>query len=265
MNMVLKIISGGQTGAERAALDFAIRMNIPHCGYIPMSKAPLTGPYRGRYNLQLMPTFSRIKSIEQNVIDSDGTLVISHRKVSVDVKYSLEMSVLHSKPHLHVVLHQKATSQVSQDIKRWIKDNNIEILNVTGPMATKDPNIYDAVMNILEKYYYSAIDDKSYDVVRGTMIPRTVEEAVEKLIANMPFRQKVIVAKMIEEDLIHLDFTVGAYIRDHFALWSGNQELFIDCIRCSGKSIYNLDEAVSVIIREFWKRLSEEYRLRKVK
>jgi hypothetical protein len=78
--MINKIISGGQTGADRAALDFALKFNIPHGGWIPKGRIAEDGPLPAKYQLQEMPTSSYPKRTEQNVIDSDGTLIFSRGK-----------------------------------------------------------------------------------------------------------------------------------------------------------------------------------------
>ena len=75
--MIRKIISGGQTGADRAALDVAIKFNIPHGGWIPKGRKAEDGRLPDRYQLQEMPTPSYPERTEQNVIDSDGTLIFS--------------------------------------------------------------------------------------------------------------------------------------------------------------------------------------------
>ena len=68
--MIQKIISGGQTGADQAALDAAIELNIPHGGWVPKGRLTEDGILPGRYNLKEMPTTSYPKRTEQNIIDS---------------------------------------------------------------------------------------------------------------------------------------------------------------------------------------------------
>ena len=72
--MLKKIISGGQTGADRAALDAAIRLGIPHGGWVPKGRIAEDGPLDPTYHLREMPTDSYIERTEKNVTDSDGTL-----------------------------------------------------------------------------------------------------------------------------------------------------------------------------------------------
>jgi len=72
--MLKKIISGGQTGADRAALDFAIKHKIPHGGWVPKGRLAEDGQLPKKYKLTEMPTTDYQKRTEQNVIGSDGTV-----------------------------------------------------------------------------------------------------------------------------------------------------------------------------------------------
>ena len=93
--MIKKIISGGQTGADRAALDVAIKFNIPHGGWIPKGRIAEDGPLPDKYQLQEMPTSSYPKRTEQNVIDSDGTLIFSRGKPTGGTDYTRKMVLKH--------------------------------------------------------------------------------------------------------------------------------------------------------------------------
>ena len=73
--MLEKIVSGGQTGADRAALDFAISKKIPHGGWVPKGRLAEDGPLPKKYKLQEMSTDSYQDRTEQNVIDADGTVI----------------------------------------------------------------------------------------------------------------------------------------------------------------------------------------------
>ena len=77
MDAALKIVSGGQTGADRAALDWAIAHGIPHGGWCPRGRKAEDGRIDGRYQLQETPSSSYTLRTERNVHDSDGTVVFS--------------------------------------------------------------------------------------------------------------------------------------------------------------------------------------------
>ena len=90
--MLEKIVSGGQTGADRAALDFAIKQKIPHGGWVPKGGLAEDGPLPKKYKLTEMPTDSYQERTEQNVIDSDGTVIISHGKLTGGSAYTQKMA-----------------------------------------------------------------------------------------------------------------------------------------------------------------------------
>ena len=79
--MVKKIVSGGQTGADQAALDVAIELGIPHGGWIPKGRKTESGPLPEKYKLKEMPTAFYPKRTVQNVVDPDGTFVEFHGNI----------------------------------------------------------------------------------------------------------------------------------------------------------------------------------------
>ena len=93
--MIKKIISGGQTGADRAVLDLAINLGIPHCGWIPKGRITEKNPLPKKYRLQLMPTDSYPARTEQNVIDSDGTLIVARGQLTGGIDYTRKMTLKH--------------------------------------------------------------------------------------------------------------------------------------------------------------------------
>jgi hypothetical protein len=97
-----KIVSGGQTGADRAALDVAIELGIPHGGWIPKGRKTERGPLPAKYKLKEVLTADCPKRTERNVIDSDGTLIISHGGLSGGSDFTRKMAEKHGKPWIHL-------------------------------------------------------------------------------------------------------------------------------------------------------------------
>ena len=95
--MIKKIISGTQSGVDRAALDFALKFNIPHGGWIPKGRIAEDGPLPEKYQLQEMPTSSYPKRTEQNVICSDATLIFSRGKPTGGTKRNEKGHILNFK------------------------------------------------------------------------------------------------------------------------------------------------------------------------
>ena len=148
--MLTKIISGGQTGADQAALDVAIKLNILHGGWIPKGRLTEDGPLAEKYDLQEMQTDSYSKRTEQNVIDSDGTVIFSHGKLTGGSAFTGKMAEKHTRPLLHLNMDKMSVSYAARMLQSWIIDNGIRVLNVAGPRASGDPEIYGMVTKVLE-------------------------------------------------------------------------------------------------------------------
>jgi hypothetical protein len=263
--MIKRIISGGQTGADRAALDFAIKVDLPHGGWVPKGRMAEDGPIPDRYNLKEMPTKNFPQRTERNVKKADGALIISHGKLTLGSDLTRKMAFKHKKPCLHIDLNETSIFEAAEQIIQWVLENRIEVLNIAGSRASKDPKIYRAVYELLETIYYMAVSKENVVAIRGVGMPKTVDDAVKRLIANMPLKFKVDLSKMDEGELINLHFTFGAFIRNQFGLWSGNEDLLNDSRQMSGITFMHPDDVAAFIIGELWKRLSKTHQLRVVK
>jgi len=151
--MITRILSGGQTGADRAALDFAIKHHIPHGGWLPKGRKTEDGTLPEKYQLQEMPTPDYSKRTKQNVLDSDGTLIVSHGFLTGGSALTEFLAEEHNKPYLHIDLNLLSMQEAAQIINQWIQSYKLKVLNVAGPRASKDPKIYQAIMNLLEKAF----------------------------------------------------------------------------------------------------------------
>src|SRR5580765_7508822 len=100
---IAKLVSGGQTGADRAALDFAIEHAIPHGGWCPAGRLAEDGTIPSRYRLTETPGSDYAQRTERNVRDSDGTVVFSTEPVlSGGAKETSGLARKHRKPLLHL-------------------------------------------------------------------------------------------------------------------------------------------------------------------
>ena len=147
----MKIISGGQTGTDRAALDFAIRHNVSHGGWVPKGRKAEDGRIPDIYQLQETPTDSYRARTEQNVVDSDGTLIISHGELirRSGSAYTVQMARKYRRPWLHLDMDRLSVERAAQMVQSWVTENKIEVLNVAGPRQSEDPAIYDTALKIL--------------------------------------------------------------------------------------------------------------------
>jgi hypothetical protein len=184
-----------------------------------------------------MPTESYPARTEQNVKDSDGTLIISRGKLSAGSDYTRKMTLRHHKQLLHIDLNSYEPFDAASLIDSWIRMQNIQILNVAGPRTSKDPEIYHDVINILEQTIQILnYEDKQSDAESGpnknrkpSKPPKTVDQAVARLFSELSFKDKSTTANMAEVELSVLHKTTGEYVRNDFGLWSGNKDLMTSC------------------------------------
>jgi hypothetical protein len=153
-NQVSKIISGGQTGADRAALDFAIRHNIPYGGWVPKGRTTEDGTLPEKYQLKEMTTPDYAMRTKQNVLDSDGTLIVSHGHLTGGSALTQFIAEEYKIPCLHIDLKLLPMQEAALTVNKWIKQHKLNVVNVAGPRGNKDPQIYEATMNLLEKAFF---------------------------------------------------------------------------------------------------------------
>lgn len=118
--MLQKIISGGQTGADQAGLDVAIKHNILHGGAIPKGRMAEDGVLPEKYNLIEMTTKSYPKRIEKNVVDSDGTVIFTHGKLTGGSLLTRKKAVEHDKPVIHLGLLVHNTEESAAILHQFV-------------------------------------------------------------------------------------------------------------------------------------------------
>ena len=154
MNLVAgieKIISGAQSGADRAGLDFAIEHHVPHGGWCPQGRKAEDGPIDPRYNLQETPSSNYLQRTEWNVRDSDGTVVFSIAPILTGgSQKTIELAHKHHKPVIHIA-KKGGSGLPAQALLRFILVHNIKVLNVAGPRASKEPDVYGFVKDVFVK------------------------------------------------------------------------------------------------------------------
>lgn len=149
MHSCIKIISGGQTGADQAALDAAINLGIPHGGWLPRGRKTETGPLSRKYKLTELPSAKYRDRTEKNIQESDGTLIISLGPLTGGSALTEALALRHDRPCLHLNLHLIDQREGIAALMQWMAEHQIETLNVAGPRASGEPRIYQAVFNLL--------------------------------------------------------------------------------------------------------------------
>src|SRR5438874_13738009 len=137
--MLTKIVSGGQTGVDRAALDVALELGIPCGGWCPKGRRAEDGPIPERYPLTETPWSGYPQRTQWNVRDSDGTLVLLNGEPDRGTRLTIELAARRKKPCLVVNLMDRPDPS---DVWAWADANGVSVLNVAGPRASECPNIY---------------------------------------------------------------------------------------------------------------------------
>jgi hypothetical protein len=268
--MIEKIISGGQTGADQAALDAAIKLGIPHGGWIPKGRITENGPLPDKYDLIEMPTESYPERTKKNIRESDGTLILSHGRLTGGSEYTQKWALKYGKSMLHTDLSSVTSFVATVQINNWIVDYDIKIMNVAGPRASKDSKIYQSTLDIIESALFLCFSENNFmykarkwdDKEHPLDLPQTVDEAVTDIITGMDLRDRSMLASLSEEDIIPLQLTLGLYIDQQLQVWSINESLKESCIRACREEGLDESNPSMVIIKKVWERLKETHRLR---
>ncbi len=134
-----KIISGGQIGVDRAALDVALELDIPCGGWCPKGRLAEDGAIDARYPLRETPTSEYAQRTAWNVRDSEGTLVLTWGPPTDGTAFTVLAAEQQGKPHLVVDL---AETDDVEPAREWVDAEAIRVLNVAGPRGSKCPSVY---------------------------------------------------------------------------------------------------------------------------
>jgi hypothetical protein len=146
-----KIISGGQTGADRAALDFAMARGIPHGGWCPRGRLTEDGPIAARYQLSETPDSDYAQRTEWNVRDADGTVIFSiTATLTGGSRYTAELAQHRHKPCLHLS-RERDGEAASGKLREFLARHEIKTLNVAGPRQSQEPSVGGFARDVLEQ------------------------------------------------------------------------------------------------------------------
>jgi hypothetical protein len=136
--------SGGRTGADRAALDFAIEFGLPHGGWCPRGRKAEDGPIEERYQLTETPSLRYSQRTEWNVRDSDATIVFSIApQVSGGSALTIAIAQRLGKPWLHLsaVVVSAEGADPAEVLLDFLATHRVSRLNVAGPRASQEPEV----------------------------------------------------------------------------------------------------------------------------
>ena len=142
----LIITSGGQSGTDRAALDFAIKHKIPCGGWCPKGRLAEDGAIPAHYPLKETATSDHSERTRKNIDDSDGTLIIFVKEMDDGTHYTLKYAEETEKP---VYVIDEASKTDPTAFRNWMEENKIRVLNVAGPRESSGEGTYRFAFRVL--------------------------------------------------------------------------------------------------------------------
>lgn len=144
---IQRIVSGGQTGVDRAALDIAIALHISHGGWCPRNRLSEDGRIPETYRLTETGSGEYPDRTRRNILDSHGTLILYQSQLHGGTKLTWQLAKKLGMPYQLTDLHR---AWRTPPIRRWITDHKITVLNVAGPRESSHPGIGEQAARFLK-------------------------------------------------------------------------------------------------------------------
>lgn len=148
--LITEIISGGQTGADRAALDWAIAHGVPHCGWCPQGRKAEDGQIPPIYTLKETESEGYLQRTRCNIKGSDGTLILNLGELDGGSLKTVQLAEKLNKPHLTLQLDSGKWPELRDEAIYWLKRHGIACLNIAGPREVKRPGVFEAARRFLD-------------------------------------------------------------------------------------------------------------------
>ncbi len=132
-----RIVSGGQTGVDRGALDAALGVDFPCGGWVPGDRMAEDGVISDRYPLTTLPNGNYRQRTRLNVVDSDGTAIFYDGFLSDGTRLTSDLCKLVDRPCILISAREMPDpNAAAAAVLKFIEDHHIETLNVAGPRAS---------------------------------------------------------------------------------------------------------------------------------
>jgi hypothetical protein len=139
----LRVVSGGQTGVDRGALDAALDLGVPCGGWCPAGRQAEDGVIPARYPVTELRGAGYGERTHKNVEDSDGTLIVTFGHASGGTAYTIELCEKLARPHLIVDAANVMLEEAVCRAVRFVREEGVGRLNVAGPRASGEPRAYE--------------------------------------------------------------------------------------------------------------------------
>ncbi len=149
---ISKIVTGGQTGADRAALDVAMELDIPHTGKVPRGRRAEDGRIPDRYTgLEELHSARYGDRTRSNVCESDATLIVTFGEPTGGTALTEKIANRHGRPCLVLDMERISSDAAAARCREFLEEKRPAALNVAGPRASGEPRIYEAVRGLLTR------------------------------------------------------------------------------------------------------------------
>jgi len=150
---LVRIVSGGQTGADRAGLDVARKYEFPYGGWCPKGRKAEDGPIGSDYLLAETPSGNYLQRTEWNARDCDGTVIFTMKsKLTGGSKRTEDFANKHVKPCLH--LYSEKSDDPAGELRGFVEKHSIRHLNVAGSRGSKEPELHAWVCEVMEAAFF---------------------------------------------------------------------------------------------------------------
>ena len=151
-----RIVSGGQTGVDRGALEAALAEGFPCGGWCPQGRAAEDGEIPARYPVSELTGAGYAERTLQNVIDSDGTAILYTCALEGGTRRTAEHCIERSKPHVVIDAGATFPHDAARAIADFVARHGVRVLNVAGPRASKWPGAHGYAFEAVQRVLRSA-------------------------------------------------------------------------------------------------------------
>jgi hypothetical protein len=142
--MLARLISGGQSGVDRAALDAALELGVPCGGWCPRGRKAEDGPIPERYPLTETPRGGYSQRTRWNVRDANGTLILTWGAPTGGTLLTFDVCRRTGKPHfVHDLADPGDQAAAVRTARAWLANLPGGVLNVAGPRASENSAVYE--------------------------------------------------------------------------------------------------------------------------